>query len=122
MVLVGTREKSMGTIPVRPLILGFIQARDLSPGLQSALTGQLAAWAHLEGYLLGTTYREQPGNGAFESLLQATKRHRAIGVVVPTYAHLGPNPEARVSAIRDNSGAAVYAVSPTPDRSRCEPD
>jgi hypothetical protein len=106
----------MGVMPVRPLVLGFIRASGLEARDEIELTGQLAAWAHREGYLLGVTYREQPGNGAFEALLQAIKIHDAVGVAVPSFEYLGPMPEARVGAIRERSGASVYAVSPTPAR------
>ncbi|MDX3003592.1 hypothetical protein PWY87_18035 [Kribbella solani] len=67
------------------------------------------------------TYREQPGNGAFESLLQAITRHGAAGVIVPTFEHLGPNPEERVRAIRELAEAGVYALAPTADRTERHP-
>ncbi|WP_020392220.1 hypothetical protein [Kribbella catacumbae] len=106
----------MGVIPVRPLILGFIQADGVPRRLETALTGQLASWAQGEGYLLGVTYREQVGNGGFESLLQAITRHDAVGVVVPSFAHFGPESAARVMAVSARGGASVYAVTHTPSR------
>jgi hypothetical protein len=101
---------------MRPLMLGFVRV-DGAAAAEIELTGRMAGWAYREGYVLGVTYREQPGNGAFESLLQAITRHEAAGVVVPSFDHLGPGPEARVRAIRERAGVSVYAVSPTPDRS-----
>jgi hypothetical protein len=101
-----------------PLVLGFIRTTGLRAQDEMELVAQLAAWAHREGFLLGVTYREQPGNGAFETLLQAIKSHAAVGVAVPSFEHLGPTPEARVGAIRERGGASVYAVLPTPVRSK----
>lgn len=100
---------------MRPLILGFLRI-DGAPAAQIELTGRMAGWAYREGYVLGVTYREQPGNGAFESLLQAITRHDAAGVVVPSFDHLGPRPEARVRAIRERTGVSVHAMGPTPER------
>jgi hypothetical protein len=101
---------------MRPLMLGFVRFNGTAVA-EIELTGRMAGWAHREGYVLGVTYREQSGNGAFESLLQAITRHDAVGVIVPTFEHLGPCPEARVRAIRERTGVSVYAVAPTPDRS-----
>jgi hypothetical protein len=105
---------AVGDSSVRPLVLGFVRAEGLPTRTETALNGALASWAHREGYLLGVIYRELAGNGAFDSLLQAIKTHDAVGVVVPDYAHLGPTPEARVTAVRNTGRAAVYAISPTP--------
>ncbi|MBP2354801.1 hypothetical protein JOF29_005911 [Kribbella aluminosa] len=105
---------------MRPLMLGFVRVNG-APAAELELTGRMAGWAFREGYVLGVTYREQPGNGAFESLLQAITRHGAAGVIVPSFEHLGPHPEARVRAVRDETGVSVYAVEPTADRSGRSP-
>lgn len=109
-------------VPImRPLMLGFVRAEGAASD-EVELTGRMAGWAYREGFVLGVTYREQAGNAAFESLLQAIMRHDAAGVIVPSFAHLGPSPEARVRAIRERTGARVYAVMPTADRSERAPD
>lgn len=100
---------------MRPLMLGFVRVSGCATA-EIELTGRMAGWAHREGYVLGATYREQSGNSAFESLLQAIVRYEAAGVVVPTFEHLGPCPEMRVRTIRERTGVSVYAVAPTSDR------
>uniref|UniRef100_UPI000B3BDDC7 hypothetical protein n=1 Tax=Pseudomonas sp. SID14000 TaxID=1986221 RepID=UPI000B3BDDC7 len=102
----------MSVFPVRPLVLGFVRVDGVSGRLETALTGQLASWAQCEWFFLGVTYRELQGNGAFESLLEAITRHDPVGVVVPSFEHLGPAPEARVATIRECGGAIVHAVGP----------
>jgi hypothetical protein len=101
---------------MKPLVLGYVQASHLPARLETALTGQLATWAVREGYLLGDVYRETAGNDAFPALLQAIQKHGAAGVIVPSFAHLGPEPERRVAQLRAVSGAQVFAVGPTPAR------
>jgi hypothetical protein len=102
---------------MRPLVLGFVRVVSGPAAAEIELTGRMAGWAHREGYALGVTYREQDGNGAFESLLQAIKRHGAAGVVVPSFEHLAPCPETRVRELRERAGVSVYATAPTSDRS-----
>lgn len=74
---------------------------------------EMHQWCRREGYTLGTPYREQAGNGAFESMLEAlTGIEDVAGVVVPSLDHLGVLIEDRVSRI-SATGKRLFIAAPT---------
>lgn len=80
-----------GVDSTRPLILGYVRADALTTERELAeFASSLAAFAHSEGYALGTVFVERTERvpAAFEALMTEAARTGARGVVMP-----GPSPQ-----------------------------
>ncbi|WP_433165386.1 hypothetical protein [Kribbella sp. CA-247076] len=75
----------------RPLLLGYAR-RDLylSGRHVDDMKRDLGAFAHVEGFLMGSVYVEDPDTApaAFEALVASSNRYKITAVVLPSLRHL----------------------------------
>lgn len=96
-----------------PFVVAFHKAEPFVGDVALCVIAAMQQWCRREGYTLGTPYREQDGNGAFESMLEALVRNEDVaGVVVPSLDHLGVLIEDRVSRI-SATGKHLFVANPT---------
>lgn len=91
---------------MRPFVVGFYRAGRSDVADQAVL----ATWCTAEGYTLGAPYREEDGNGAFDTMLAALARSDVAGVVIPGLDHFGVDHAARVAAI-DALGKPLFVAA-----------
>ncbi len=103
----------------RPLLLGYTR-RDLylSNRHVDELKHQLAAFAQLEGFTLGTVYIEEPDTApaAFDALVTSVNRYEVTAVVIPQLRHLAlvGDPEAVKRQFERGTGARLMLHDTTP--------
>ena len=76
---------------IKPLLFGYLRARELAPGLTpDDIWPAFNAYADQEGYTLAGVYVESDCSAptAFGDLLDAIRHHGARAVAVPTLDHL----------------------------------
>lgn len=103
----------------RPLLLGYAR-RDLylSDRHVEDLKRELGAFAHVEGFAMGSVYVEDPDTApaAFEALVTSVNRYQITAVVLPGLRHLalvGDPAEVRVRFERV-TGARIMLHEVTP--------
>lgn len=99
----------------KPFLLGYLRRELLvSEGQIEQVKQELARFAQVEGYTIGSTYVERPDTSpaAFEALIEAVNRYEVAAIVLPSLLHfagLGAPIEIR-SSFEHATGARVLVA------------
>jgi hypothetical protein len=99
----------------RPLVLGYIREDDLAGERLVSARTRLEAFAHAEGFTLGTVFVEghHKDPWAFDALMEQVRRgDEAWAVVVPHVGHLGRGRARALRARRDGHTTVTVLVAP----------